>query len=287
MTVKSLSLLAIALCLGISGCSTAITATRDTPIQDDKGTRTFGSKIDDSLIETKVEVNVAKAATDLGNGASRIVVTSFNGVVLLAGQTPRADLKAQAEQAAAAVQRVKKVHNELQVMDPITLLAISNDALLTTKIKAQMLTDNAIPGSRIKVVTDNGIVYLMGLLTQAEATRAANLVQGVSGVQKIVTIDKQCWDKHVGQVIDHQVQHRAVKTWQHGADVDPSCQRAIDAIDHQRQAQPQQAGLGRVFQQRQGGQKGQHHTGSGEAVGAPGFKSGYMQGRYHGRFSKR
>lgn len=71
---------------------------------------------------------------------------------------------------------------------PIYLLAISNDALLTTKIKAQMLTDNAIPGSRIKVVTDNGIVYLMGLLTQAEATRAANLVQGVSGVQKIVKV---------------------------------------------------------------------------------------------------
>lgn len=188
MTVNRISLLAITLFLAISGCSTAITATRDTPIQDDKGTRTFGSKIDDSLIETKVEVNVAKAAPDLGNGASRIVVTSFNGVVLLAGQTPRADLKAQAEQAASTVQRVKKVHNELQVMDPITLLAISNDALLTTKIKAQMLTDNAIPGSRIKVVTDNGIVYLMGLLTQAEATRAANLVQGVSGVQKIVKV---------------------------------------------------------------------------------------------------
>ena len=85
MTVNRLSLLSITLCLAISGCSTAITATRDTPIQDDRGTRTFGSKIDDSLIETKVEVNVAKAATDLGNGASRIVVTSFNGIVLLAG----------------------------------------------------------------------------------------------------------------------------------------------------------------------------------------------------------
>ena len=188
MTPNRLGLLALTLCLGISGCTSVVNASREAPIEDDRGTRTFGSKIDDSLIETKVEVNVAKAAPDLGNGASRIVVTSFNGVVLLAGQTPRADLKAQAEQAAAAVQRVKKVHNELQVMNPITLLAISNDALLTTKIKAQMLTDNAIPGSRIKVVTDNGIVYLMGLLTQAEATRAANLVQGVSGVQKIVKV---------------------------------------------------------------------------------------------------
>ena len=188
MTPNRLGLLALTLCLGISGCTSVVNASREAPIDDDRGTRTFGSTIDDSLIETKVKVNVAKAATDLGNGASRIVVTSFNGVVLLAGQTPRADLKAQAEQAAAGVQRVKKVHNELQVMDPITLLAISNDALLTTKIKAQMLTDSAVPGSRIKIVTDNGIVYMMGLLTQAEATRAANLVQGVSGVQKIVKV---------------------------------------------------------------------------------------------------
>ena len=188
MNRNRLALVALILALSVTGCSSVLTAARDKPIDDDRGTRTLGSKIDDSLIETKVKVNVAKAATDLGNGASRIVVTSFNGVVLLAGQTPRADLKAQAEQAAAGVQRVKKVHNELQVMDPITLLAISNDALLTTKIKAQMLTDSAVPGSRIKIVTDNGIVYMMGLLTQAEATRAANLVQGVSGVQKIVKV---------------------------------------------------------------------------------------------------
>lgn len=188
MTVKRLSLLAITLCLGISGCSSVIEASRDTPIQDDKGTRTFGSKIDDSLIETKVSVNVSKAAPDLGNGASRIVVVSFNGVVLLTGQTPRADLKAQAEQAAATVQRVKKVHNELQVMEPITLLAISNDALLTTKIKTQMLGDANVPGSRIKVITENGIVYLLGLVTQKEANAATNVVQGVSGVQKIVKL---------------------------------------------------------------------------------------------------
>jgi len=187
MTPNRLSLLALTLCLGISGCSSVLTATRDTPIQDDRGTRTFGSKIDDSLIETKVAVNVAKASPDLDDG-SHIVVTSFNGIVLLAGQTPRADLKALAEQAAASVQRVKKVNNELQVLPPSSILARNNDAWLTTKIKTQMLTDNTIPSSRIKVVTENGIVYLLGLLTQDEATRAANLVQGVSGVQKIVKL---------------------------------------------------------------------------------------------------
>ncbi|MEG1082700.1 MAG: BON domain-containing protein, partial [Pseudomonas sp.] len=61
-------------------------------------------------------------------------------------------------------------------------------AWLTTKIKTQMLTDNTIPGSRIKVITENGIVYMLGLLTQQEAARATGLVQGVSGVQKIVKL---------------------------------------------------------------------------------------------------
>jgi osmotically-inducible protein OsmY len=187
MTPNRLSLLALTLCLGLSGCSSVLTATRDTPIQDDRGTRTFGSKIDDSLIETKVSVNVAKAAPELDEG-SHIIVTSFNGIVLLAGQTPRADLKALAEQAAGTVQRVKKVNNELQVMPPSSILARNNDAWLTTKIKSQMLTDDSIPGSRIKVVTENGIVYMLGLVTQQEANNATSLVQSVSGVQKIVKL---------------------------------------------------------------------------------------------------
>src|SRR5471030_2561202 len=188
MTPNRLGLLALTLCLvGISGCTSVVNASREAPIEDDRGTRTFGSKIDDSLIDTKVGVNVAKADPGLDND-SHIVVTSFNGVVLLAGQTPREDLKAKAEQAAAAVQRVKKVNNELQVIEPSSLLARSSDNWLTTKIKTQMLADNSIPGSRIKVVTENGIVYLLGLVTQDEGTRATNMVQSVGGVQKIVKL---------------------------------------------------------------------------------------------------
>lgn len=187
MTPRRLGLMALTLCLSLSGCSSVINASREAPIDDDRGTRTLGSKIDDSLIETKVAVNVAKASPDLDQN-SHIVVSSFNGVVLLAGQTPRADLKSLAEQTAGQVQKVKKVHNELQVLQPSSLLARNNDAWLTTKIKTQMLTDSSIPGSRIKVITENGIVYMLGLLTQAEANRATNLVQGVSGVQKIVKL---------------------------------------------------------------------------------------------------
>ncbi|MGE7990636.1 BON domain-containing protein [Pseudomonas sp. NPDC089554] len=187
MIPKRFGLMALTLCLTLSGCSSVLTSTRDNPIEDDRGTRTIGSKIDDSLIETKVSVNIAKANPDLDKG-SHIVVSSYNGIVLLAGQTPRADLKSLAEQTAGQVQRVKKVHNELQVMQPSSILARNNDAWLTTKIKAQMLGDANVPGSRIKVITENGIVYLLGLVTQREANAATAVVQSVSGVQKIVKL---------------------------------------------------------------------------------------------------
>jgi len=187
MNVPRLPVIALGLCLAVSGCSSVLTATRDDPIADNRGTRTIGSKIDDSLIETKAAVNIAKAHPDLDQG-SHIVVASYNGVVLLAGQTPRAELKEMAERAASSVQRVKRVHNELQILQPSSALARSNDSWLTTKIKTQMLADNSVPGSRIKVITENGIVYLLGLVTRQEGNRATNLVQGVSGVQRIVKL---------------------------------------------------------------------------------------------------
>ncbi|TLX57435.1 phospholipid-binding protein [Stutzerimonas nosocomialis] len=188
MNRQTLGAAALALCLAATGgCSSVLNATRDDPISDNRGTRTIGSKIDDSLIETKASVNIAKAHVDLDKN-SHIVVASYNGVVLLAGQTPREELKQMAEQAASQVQRVKRVHNELQILQPSSALARSNDTWLTSKIKAQMLTDSSVPGSRIKVITENGIVYLLGLVTRQEGTRATNLVQGVSGVQRIVKL---------------------------------------------------------------------------------------------------
>ena len=172
MTRNPLILVTLALGLVLGGCSN----------------RSIGNKIDDQFLEHNVANAISRSHPDITGPTSHIVVTAYNGVILLAGQTPRADLKAQAEQAAAAVQRVKKVNNELQVMAPSSILARNNDAWLTTKIKTQMLTDSAIPGSRIKIVTENGIVYMLGLVTKQEAARATSLVQGVSGVQKIVKL---------------------------------------------------------------------------------------------------
>ncbi|MDF3868365.1 BON domain-containing protein [Pseudomonas denitrificans (nom. rej.)] len=187
MTRTPLIAAALAVTMALGGCSSFVSATRDKPIDDDKGTRTLGSKIDDSLIETKVAVNVAKADPDLDRN-SHVVVISYNGVVLLAGQTPRSDLKNKAEQAAKEVQKVKTVHNELQILQPSSLAARSNDTWLTTKIKSQMLADANVPSTRIKVLTENGIVYMLGLVTRKEGDLATQVVQGVDGVQKIVRL---------------------------------------------------------------------------------------------------
>lgn len=152
------------------------------------GARSIGNKLDDQFIPGRVASEIRASHADLNDTTSHVVVTSYNGVVLLAGQTPRAELKSLAEQAARRAQGVKLVHNHLQILPPSSPLARSTDATLTTRIKAAMLADNTVPGSKIKVVTENGMVYLLGLVTRAEADRATAVVQGVGGVQGIVRL---------------------------------------------------------------------------------------------------
>ncbi|MFA5679479.1 MAG: BON domain-containing protein [Pseudomonas sp.] len=178
---------AVLLALTLTGCSGILTATRDTPIESNHGTRTLGSSIDDQLIETRASVNIAKAHPDLESEA-RVSVTSYNGVVLLAGQAPRAELVQLAGDTAKRVQRVKVVHNELSVGPRLPLLARNNDALITSSAKTRMLADSTIPGRRVKVTTEAGVVYLMGLVTHAEANAAVAAVQQVGGVQRIVKL---------------------------------------------------------------------------------------------------
>ncbi|WP_342244152.1 BON domain-containing protein [Pseudomonas sp. OTU5201] len=171
MIRSPLILAGLALCLTLSGC----------------GGRTIGKTIDDQSTPSKVRAKVEAASADLKTN-SHIVVSSYNGVVLLAGQTPRADLKELAGQAAQSAQGVRRVHNELQVLPPSSTLARMNDSTITTKITTQLLADGKVPSSQIKVVTENGIVYLLGLVTRQEAQLATSIVQSVSGVQKIVRL---------------------------------------------------------------------------------------------------
>ena len=150
--------------------------------------RSIGNKIDDQFLDPDVNSAISDAAPDLSSPTSHIVTSSYNGVILIAGQTPRAELKERAGQAAKSVRGVVRVHNELQVQEPTTLLVRSNDALITSKIKTLMLADANVPSTRIKVITENGVVFLMGIVTRQEAANATSVVAGADGVQKIVKL---------------------------------------------------------------------------------------------------
>ncbi|WP_250458566.1 BON domain-containing protein [Microbulbifer litoralis] len=168
----------------LSGCATVLEATHDGPIEQDPGERSFGTYMDDRKIETITTVNINKAHPDLK--ASNININVFNGVVLLTGQVQDNELRLLAGRTAQQIQNVRQVYNEVQVRGNVSFLASSSDAWLTTKVKSVLLANEEVDSGRIKVITENGVVYLMGLLTRAEAERAAEVTRSIGGVQKVV-----------------------------------------------------------------------------------------------------
>ncbi|MGA1741171.1 MAG: BON domain-containing protein [Pseudohongiellaceae bacterium] len=169
-----------------TACASVIsTLNGNDSIQEDQGSRTAGSVLDDGAIETMIAVNLNAADDELR--ASNIDVISFNQTVLLVGQVPTQELKNLATRVATTSNsRVKTVYNELEVAGDTSFLSRTNDAWLSTKIKSLMLVNDDVEGLRTKVVTENGVVYLMGLLTRAEADQAVDLVSKTSGVVKVV-----------------------------------------------------------------------------------------------------
>ena len=178
--------LIIAITLALQSCSAIISATTTEPIKDKPEKRSTGSRIDDEIIETKALVNIDKADPALAQ--AHINVTSFNGIVLLTGQVGNESLRQLAAQTTAKINRVRRVHNELAISGASSMVARSNDTWITTKVKSKMLTNSTVQGRRIKVVTENGVVYLMGLVTREEADRAAELSRKTAGVQKVVRV---------------------------------------------------------------------------------------------------
>jgi osmotically-inducible protein OsmY len=172
---------ALLLCtIALAGCSTA------GPMSDDHGKRTIGTSIDDMMVASRAKSNIKSVNEQLGR--AHIDVTSFNGVVLLTGQVPSEGARQEAEQAVDGLRNVRVIHNELEVAGPTSIPSRMNDSYLSTKVKTALLADNNTEGGRTKVITENGVVYLMGLLTRDEAEAAVSKAREVYGVQKIVKV---------------------------------------------------------------------------------------------------
>lgn len=148
--------------------------------------RTTGTVIEDQAIELKALR--AFAINDEISDKAHLNVTSYNTRVLVTGETPNEAIRQQTIDILVNIQKVSHVHNEITIAAPSSFMSRSSDSLITSKVKTKLLADKNIKGLSIKVVTDKGVVYLMGIINRHEAGLATEVARQTGGVQKVVML---------------------------------------------------------------------------------------------------
>ncbi|MDZ4142678.1 MAG: BON domain-containing protein [Methylotenera sp.] len=146
--------------------------------------RTSGIYVEDENIELK---GVKKMESNLGEDA-HVNVTSYNRNVLLTGEVPVAESITKAESLIKEIPNVRSITNEIVVAPKTSLGSRSNDAYLTTKVKTQFVSENKFAANHVKVITENSTVYLMGIVTKAEADAAVEIARNTTGVTRVVKV---------------------------------------------------------------------------------------------------
>lgn len=165
------------------GCVPVIVAGGATAAVAATDRRSVGTQLDDE----NIELTALRKITDdnrLGDDV-HVNITCFNGVMLLSGEATTAEQRDIVLSLVGNFQGVKRVFNEIVIAEPTAFATRTNDSWITGRVKTKLLADENIPGRRVKVITENGTVYLMGLVTQKEGELAATAAQQVTGVKKI------------------------------------------------------------------------------------------------------
>ena len=176
----------IALVIQLSGCAAVAVggvAATGTAVAD---RRTTGTLVEDQTIEVKA-YKALKADAEL-NEQAHLNVTSYNTVVLLTGETPTDAMRQRAMEIVKGVDKVTHVYNELSIAAPSSMVSRSSDSYITTKVKTKLFADKKISGIQVKVNTEKGAVYLMGIVSRAEAEIATDIARQTGGVQKVVKL---------------------------------------------------------------------------------------------------
>lgn len=158
--------------------------------------RTFGAQTEDKAIALKATARIP----NLVGNAGQVNVASFNRKVLLTGEVRDEQMKTAVEREVAAIEGVASIVNELSIAGASSFTSRSNDTLITGKVKASFVDAKELYANSIKVVTERGIVYLMGRVTQREGDLAAEVTRGVGGVQKVVKIFEYISDDELKQL---------------------------------------------------------------------------------------
>lgn len=182
---KSLVSIALLLLLGpgLQGCAAVVAggAAGGAMVANDK--RTLGTYINDQEIEFKATHLISK---DFPQPGMNVSVTSFNGWVLLTGQVPSDAIKQQVQSTVASITDVRQIYNELQVAGAQNFPSEANDAAITAAVKTRLINTRDVNFDHVKVVTQNGVVYLMGLVSHQEGQAAINVAATTNGVAKVV-----------------------------------------------------------------------------------------------------
>jgi len=158
--------------------------------------RTVGAQTEDQEIEIKA---ASQLRSTFGDTAS-ISTTSYNRKVLLTGQATSEEIKQQAERIVAAIENVRSVHNEVQVQGRPSLTTRAADTAITARAKAALVKADEVHANTIKVVTESGTIYLMGLVSRREADLAAQTASRVAGAQRVVTVFELISDEEVDRI---------------------------------------------------------------------------------------
>lgn len=162
------------------------------------------------LTDEAIEVRAGNRIKEQFGKRANVVVTSYNRSVLLIGQVPDAAAKSEVEKIASSVPNVKAISNELQVAGVTSLSSGSNDAYITTKVKARFLDANKFATNHVKVVTEAGTVYLLGIVTKREADAAVEIARTTAGVLKVVRVFEIIAEEQARQ-IDNRPSAEAVE----------------------------------------------------------------------------
>ena len=172
--------------IALYGCGSMMATFESDTIEEDPGERSFSQQVEDESIETKAIVNIHAANEDFDT--AEFLVVSYNGYVLIAGEVANQALKDQASSVVREIPGVRRIYNEMEIGRPSDAKTEASDVWITAQVKSVLLFGSDTPSMRVKVVTENSVVYLMGLLTAEEAQRVAEEAAEVKGVTRVVQL---------------------------------------------------------------------------------------------------
>jgi osmotically-inducible protein OsmY len=167
----------------LPGCAAVVIGGAATGVAVSEDRRTVGTMTEDQGIEVKAGDRISSRFKDV-----HVNVTSYNRRVLLTGEAPDAAAKSEIEKIARAVEQVRGVINEIAITGNSSLTARSNDSFITSKVKGRFVDAQKFNPFHVKVVTEAGVAYLLGIVTHKEADAAASIASTTDGVQKVVRV---------------------------------------------------------------------------------------------------